>query len=300
MEANKNRPFFCYLAHHAIHSPQQARPQTATLLSERAKTAGVSNLYMGCTYDLDDSLGRLLAKLKELKLEDKTLLIFTSDNGGTQQSSQEPLRGNKGCFYEGGIREPFIVRWPGVVKPGTACDIPVINEDLYPTFLAAANAPTPADATLDGENLLPLYKQAGALQRSAIYWHFPGYLDIPVIRGRDPVFRTRPVTAMRAGDWKLLLNQEEWQLDGGQAGVDTNNAIELYNLKDDIGERHNLAASNHDMRDKLLGQLLEWINRTKALMASQANPSYAPNQHKIDSNGKKQTGVISEASDKDQ
>ena len=299
IEANTNRPFFCYLAHHAIHGPQQTRPETAGLVAQRAKAAGVSDVYMGCTYDLDDSLGKLLAKLKELNLETNTLLIFTSDNGGTQQSSQEPLRGNKGCYYEGGIREPFIARWPGVVKSGTACDAPVINEDLYPTFVAAANAAAPANVILDGESLLPLLKQSGPLQRTAIYWHFPGYLDKPVIRGRDPVFRTRPVTAMRAGDWKLLLYHEEWQLAGGRAGLATNNAVELYNLKNDIGEHHNLALSNPAMRDKLLDQLQQWMRDVNALMPSRPNPDYAPDQHKGGGKGKKNKHATAEASDAD-
>src|SRR5204863_7912117 len=116
-------------------------------------------------YDLDASVGILLQKLKELDLEKNTLVVFTSDNGGVQVSSQEPLRGNKGCYYEGGIREPFIVRWPGVTRPGSRSDVPVINVDLYPTFLAAAGAPVPAGKILDGESLLPLLRGGNALQR---------------------------------------------------------------------------------------------------------------------------------------
>ncbi|MCB1234600.1 MAG: sulfatase, partial [Verrucomicrobiae bacterium] len=180
IEAHRDGPFFCYLAHHAIHSPLQGRPDTLAYFKNKTPGAQHSNpLYAACTYDLDDSVGVLLAKLKELGLEKNTLLVFTSDNGGTQASSQEPLRGNKGSYYEGGIREPFIVRWPGVVPPGSKCDVPVINLDLYPTFLDAAGAPVPAGKTLDGESLLPLLRGAegGALKRPAIFWHFPGYLD---------------------------------------------------------------------------------------------------------------------------
>ena len=276
ISANTNRPFFCYLAHHGIHEPQQSRPETRKLVAERAKAAGVSEMYMGCTYDLDDSVGLLLARLKELNLAENTLLVFTSDNGATPRSSQEPLRGNKGCYYEGGIREPFIVRWPGAVKAGTVCDVPVNNPDLYPTFLAAARAPVPEGAKLDGESLLPLLEQSGALQRTAIYWHFPGYLNEPVKRGRDPVFRTRPVTVMRSGDWKLHLYHEEWQLDGGRERLATNHAVELYNLKDDIGERNDLANVNTAKRDELLDDLLAWIKSTPAPLPSQANPKYAP------------------------
>jgi arylsulfatase A-like enzyme len=274
--ANANRPFFCYLAHHAIHTPLQARPDTRDRVTARAKAAGVTPAYMGCTYDLDHSLGMLLAALKELKLEENTLVVFTSDNGATQQSSQEPLRGSKGGYYEGGIRVPVIVRWPGVVKPGSRCDVPVINLDFYPTFLEAAGAVRPDDTPLDGESLLALLKGGNALRRTGIFWHFPGYLDTPVPRGRDPVFRTRPVSVIRKGDWKLHLYHEEWQLDGGRAALGTNNAVELYHLGDDIGERNNLAQQNPAKRDELLDDLLAWMRSTGAKLPAEPNPGYDP------------------------
>jgi arylsulfatase A-like enzyme len=273
MEKNRDRPFFAKLSHYAIHTGQQARP--STLARFKAKQPGQQHnnaLYAACLYDLDDGVGLLLRKLAELGLERKTLVIFTSDNGGN--SSQEPLRGKKGCYYEGGIREPFIVRWPGVVQPGSRCDVPVINQDLYPTFLAAAGAAPPAGKILDGESLLPLFRQSGPLRRAVIFWHFPGYLDSPVPRGRDPVFRTRPVSVIHKGDWKLHLYHEEWQLDGGHAALATNNAVELYNLRDDIGERHNLVSSNSARRDELLGDLLAWLKATSAKLPTERNSEY--------------------------
>jgi arylsulfatase A-like enzyme len=282
IETNKARPFFCYVAHHAIHVPLQGRPES--LAKFKAKTPGAQHnnaLYAACTYDLDVSIGILLRKLKELGLEENTLVVFTSDNGGLQTSSQEPLRGNKGSYYEGGIREPFIVRWPGVIRPGGRSDTPIINVDLYPTFLAAAGATVPAGKTLDGESLLPLFKGTGTLQRSAIFWHFPGYLDKPVIRGREldvrTGFRSRPVSVIRKGDWKLHLYHEEWQLDGGRAHLETNHAVELYNLADDIGERRDLANENPAKRDELLNELLAWQKSTNALMPSQPNPESGTN-----------------------
>ena len=135
------------------------------------------------------------------------------------------------------IREPFIMYWPGKIKPGTTCDIPVINEDLYPTFLSVAMAEPEKGYTLDGENIMPLAFGKGVLKRESIFWHFPGYLDNPVIRGRDNDFRTRPTTVIRKGDWKLHLFYEEWMLDGGMDKIATNNSVELYNMKEDIGER---------------------------------------------------------------
>ncbi|HMV82395.1 MAG TPA: sulfatase [Blastocatellia bacterium] len=276
IEHNKDKPFFAYVAHHAIHTALEARP--SSLAKFKAKQPGAQHkaaLYAACLYDLDDGVGVLLNKLKELGLDQNTLFIFTSDNGGTQQSSQEPLRGNKGCYYEGGIREPFIAYWPGVINAGTTDKTPVHNVDLYPTFLATAAAKIPAGKTLDGESLLPLFKGNGKLKRQAIFWHFPGYLDDPVLRGRDPVFRTRPVSVIRKGDWKLHLYHEEWQLDGGRYRLATNNAVELYNIAADIGERNNLAQTNRAKRDELLGDLLQWIKTVNAPLPSERNPAYS-------------------------
>ncbi len=281
IEANRDGPFFCYLAHHAIHTPLQGQAETRARFEK--KTPGSQHkdpLYAACTYDLDTSVGQLLDKLRELGLEQNTLVVFTSDNGATQQSPQEPLRGSKGGYYEGGIREPFLVRWPGVVQPGSTCDVPVINVDLYPTFLAAAGAPVPAGKVLDGESLLPLLRGEGGLQRQAIFWHFPGYLDNPVIRGREldvrTGFRSRPVSVIRKGDWKLHLYLEEWQLDGGRADLPGNGAVELYHLGRDLGERENLAAAEAAKRDELLDDLLAWQKNVQALVPDQPNPSYDP------------------------
>ncbi len=279
--AQRDRPFFCYLAHHAIHTPLQGRPETRAKF--QAKAPGTQHddpLYAACTYDLDASVGQLLDHLRELGLEDNTLVVFTSDNGATQQSPQEPLRGSKGGYYEGGIREPFLVRWPGVVKPGSTSDVPVINLDLYPTFLAAAGAPVPEGKVLDGESLLPLLRGESGLKRQAIFWHFPGYLDRPVIRGREldvrTGFRSRPVSVIRKGDWKLHLFHEEWQLDGGRAGLPGNGAVELYHLGRDLGERENLAGTETAKREELLNDLLTWQKDVQALLPTEANPGYDP------------------------
>ncbi|TWT34387.1 sulfatase [Blastopirellula retiformator] len=285
MEENQERPFFCYLAHHAIHGPLQAQPETLAKFEQKEKGKLDPNaMYAGCTYDMDISVGMLLEKLDELKLTDNTLVVFTSDNGATQAAAQEPLRGNKGGYYEGGIREPFLVRWPGVTKPGSTSDVPVINVDLYPTFLAAAGAQVPAGKTLDGESLLPLLSGDAPLKREAIFWHFPGYLNTPVIRGRkldvQTGFRSRPVTVIRKGDWKLHLFHEEWQLDGGREKIATNNAVELYNLKDDIGERNDLANAETAKRDELVDDLLAWWKAVDAKVPTEKNPRYNPGPRK--------------------
>lgn len=287
MEKNRERPFFAYVAHHAIHNPLQARPET--LARFKSKPAGkhhTNALYAACTYDFDDAVGMLLKKIDELGLRENTIVVLTSDNGGTPSSSQEPLRGNKGAYYEGGIREPFIVRWPGNAKPGTKCDVPVINIDLFPTFVEAARTSVPAGKILDGESLTGLVRGEKSLKRQSIFWHFPGYLNNPVTRGRDPLFRTRPVSVIRNGDWKLFLYHEEWQLDGGRDKLASNRAVELYNLRTDTGEHNDLATSNTAKRDELLDDLLAWMKATKALMPESPNPAYKPDPAKQPRAGK--------------
>lgn len=276
IESHRNRPFFAFVAHHAIHAALEARP--SSLAKFQAKKPGQQHhdpLYAACLYDLDDGVRLLLERLDQLGLEQNTLVVFTSDNGGTQRSSQEPLRGSKGGYYEGGIREPLIVRWPGIVKAGARSTTVVQQVDLYPTFLAAAGADVPSGHVLDGENLLPLMKGNGALRRTAIFWHFPGYLDTPVIRGRDPVFRTRPVSVIRKGDWKLHLYHEEWQLDGGREKIATNHAVELYNIASDIGERRDLVGTEPRRREELLDNLLAWVKAINAPLPTERNPAYA-------------------------
>jgi arylsulfatase A-like enzyme len=277
MEENRDRPFLAYIAHHAIHTALEARPSSLRKFEE--KTPGKQHsdpLYAACTYDLDAAVGVVLDKLEELGLTENTVVLFTSDNGGTQKSSQEPLRGSKGGYYEGGIREPMLVRWPGVVQPGSVCDVPVSNIDFYPTFLEIAGVAPSGTQAMDGESLGPLLSASGDLQREALFWHFPGYLNDPVVRPRDPIFRTRPVTVVRKGDWKLHLYHEEWQLDGGRARIETNNAVELYNLRDDVGEHNNLALSSPEKREELVDEILNFWKRTGAVLPTEPTRSIVP------------------------
>jgi arylsulfatase A-like enzyme len=288
IEANRGRPFFAYIPHYAVHARLEGRANTLAHFKNKApgKLGHENNLLAACLSDLDTGIGMVLDKLKALDLERNTLVVFTSDNGGTHVSN-EPLRGKKGGYYEGGIRVPMIVRWPGVVAPGSICDVPVSNVDFYPTFLDAIGAPAPR-SPLDGESLLPLFKNQGGLKRQSLFWHFPGYLDDPVPRGRDPVFRTRPVSVIRQGNLKLHLYHEEWQLDGGRPGLATNRAVELYDLATDPGEHTDLAAVRIQERDALLDALLAWMKQTGAPLPQQINPDYNPkSQTKA---GKKKTG----------
>ena len=273
MQANKDKPTFTFLSHHAIHSSLESRPASLQKFLDKGLNQKLA-LYAACTYDLDESIGNIMEFLKTSGLDKNTLVVITSDNGATQQSSQEPLRGNKGCYYEGGIREPFIALWPEKIKAASVQNTPIINIDLYPTFLAVAGN---TKTKLDGENLLPLFlEQTETTQRDEIFWHFPGYLNDPVIRGRDQFFRTRPVTVMRKGDWKIHLYHEEWLLNGGKKNPKNNTAIEIYNLKDDEGERTNLANINTQKRDELLADLLQWMKKTKAPLPTLITKKHQP------------------------
>lgn len=277
IEQNQSRPFFAYIAHHAIHGKQEAHAKT--LERFKAKTPGAQHnnpLYAACIYDFDACVGEVIKEIDDLHLSDNTLIIFTSDNGATQASSQEPLRGNKGAYYEGGIRIPMIARWPGHIQAGSTSDTPVAFVDFYPTFLALAGSKAPADKVLDGADITGTLKGDATPRTAPLFWHFPGYLNDPVIRGRDPIFRTRPVSAIRKGDWKLMLYHEEWVLDGGKAKLDTNHAVELYNLAEDMGEHNDLALQRKDKRDELLADLLGWIDSAKAPLPSERNPAYDP------------------------
>jgi arylsulfatase A-like enzyme len=277
IEANREGPFFAYVSHYAVHSQLQGRPET--LRHFKSKAPGDRGhgdpLFAACLRDLDTAIGRIREKLNELGVEQNTLIVFTSDNGGTHVS-QEPLRGKKGCYYEGGIRVPMIAHWPGVVRPGSTCDVPVLNTDFFPTFLDVAEAELPS-SPLDGASLVPLLQGESKLKRDAIFWHFPGYLNGPVPRGRDPVFRTRPVSVIRKGDWKLHLYHEEWQLDGGREQLDRSNAAELYNISADPGEQEDLAMAQPDRRDELLDDLLAWMQAASAKLPSQPNPQWKGN-----------------------
>ena len=184
---------------------------------------------------------------------------------------------------EGGIREPMFVYWPGSVQAGTSCQVPVISTDFYPTFLEIAGAQKPKDYILDGSSILPLLNNTGELKREKLFWHFPAYLQ--TYNGlkedsRDPDFRTRPVSVIRKGDWKLLMFHEEWSLDGGLNKIDVNNSIELFNLKNDIGELTNLALERKEKRDELLKDLLTWQKDTHAPIPNKPNPEFGiqPNE----------------------
>jgi arylsulfatase A-like enzyme len=262
IQRHKDAPFFLYLPHFGVHSPHEAKENLIARFKDKAPVGGHhSPVYAAMIASVDESVGRVMAVLDELKLADNTVLIFTSDNGGVGGYAREglkkagditdnaPLRSGKGSLYEGGTRVPFIVRWPGVTTPGSSSDVPTIHVDLYPTFAELGKAPLPENQPLDGESLVPVFRSASAsLKRDAIYQHFPGYLG-----AGEGTWRTTPVGLIEQGDWKLMEFFEDGRL-------------ELYNLKDDIGEQKNLATEQPEKARELHAKMLAWREAIKAPM----------------------------------
>jgi arylsulfatase A-like enzyme len=277
--ASTGRPFFLYLAHHAVHTPIEAKEEIISKYRKKPASGCHQNpVYAAMIHSVDESVAKLNSKLIELGLSENTILILYSDNGGHGTfTCQKPLRGGKGMFYEGGIRVPMFVYWPLKIKPASVCDVPVISTDFYPTFLDIAGISNTGNHTLDGTTLLPLLEGGKTLERNKLFWHFPAYLESYAglkEDSRDPLFRSRPVSVIRKGDWKLMLFHEEWVLDGGRAKISENNSVELYNLAKDQGERNNLCNKEIIKRDELLEELLQWIKETDAPIPSEKNREY--------------------------
>jgi len=258
LDANRKKPFFLYLAHYAVHTPIQAKADLVRKYQMRLTTKYHNNSKYAAMIDsVDQSVGLVLKKLDDLKLAGNTIVVYTSDNGGYGPvTSQHPLRGSKGMLYEGGIRVPLIVRWPGHTKPGSRSDVPVASIDFYPTLLEAAGVKR-GSRLLDGESLVPLLEQKGGLKRKALFWHFPAYLQ--AYRGMPSPWRTTPAGTVRAGDWKLLEFFEDGRL-------------ELYNLKDDIGESKDLAKQRPEKTRELHGLLKAWRKAVSAPVPTEKNP----------------------------
>ena len=269
IEENRSQPWCLFLSHFSVHTPLQAKRQLVEKFDRLPKgTHQRSAVMAAMIQSVDEGVGRLVKKLDELQLREKTAIVFYSDNGGYgPATSMHPLRGSKGSYYEGGIRVPFFVVWPGVVKAESKCQIPVTGVDFYLTLCDIAQAEPPEGQVCDGVSLLPLIKDTGNWQPRSIFWHFPAYLQsysgakANIERQRDPLFRSRPVSVIRDGDWKLM----EFFEDG---------TLELYNLSDDIGESKNLADSNPQKLAELHEKLKLWRAKTKAPIPTEPNPRF--------------------------
>ena len=286
IEGNDGRPFFLNLWYYSVHTPIQARQETIERFEAKAREMGLDKVdafaeggffpcehkktqrivqrliqsdptYAAMVYSLDENIGRLLEAIDRAGQRDSTVVIFTSDNGGlaTAEGSptcNAPLSEGKGWMYEGGTREPLIVRWPGVIEPGSLCRVPVSSPDFYPTLLDMAGLDPLPEQHCDGVSLLPLLDGGDNLDREAIFWHYPHYGN----QGGTPG------SSIRAGDHKLI----EFFDDGH---------VELYNLREDVGEQMNLAAVEPRLAKGLREMLVRWRERVEAKIP-QPNPDYEP------------------------
>jgi arylsulfatase A-like enzyme len=263
LEKNRNKPFFLYLPHNLVHIPllatdaqtkkYQKKAAALPAMEESAKFRPEGQnkdrrvqehpVYAAMVEDLDRSVGSVLSKLDRLGLTDHTLVVFTSDNGGLSTAegsptSNAPLRAGKGWLYEGGIREPLIVRWPGMVKPGSSTDVPCITTDFYPTILEAAGLKLLPEQHRDGISLVSVLrtgKVSASLADRPLYWHYPHYSN----QGGGPA------GAVRQGDWKLIERYE---------GA----SVELFNLRLDPGEQHDLTETEPERTRAMVQQLRDW------------------------------------------
>ena len=276
IDTNRDRPFFLYLSHHAVHTPIQAKKE----LIEKYKKKKPDNEHNNPTYaamieSVDQSVATVMDKLDELGLTDNTVVFFFSDNGGyANATSMAPLRGSKGMLYEGGIRVPMAVRWPPKARPGRLCDVPVIGIDFYPTMLEMAGVPKTQRHILDGQSIVALLTaKKSKFKKRPIFWHFPAYLES--YNEKQWPWRTTPASAVRLGDWKLI---EFFEPAGGGSGTipALPGKFELYNIKDDIGEKNDLAGTMPDKVEELHRILVQWRKSVGAPVPTERNPQYDP------------------------
>ena len=254
---NKDKPFFLYLAHYAVHTPIQAKKDLTEHYQKKPKTEQKNAKYAAMVHSVDDAMGKVLAALDQNGVADHTLIVFTSDNGGLRGPTHNaPLRSGKGYPYEGGIRVPLIISWPGVVKPGSVSKAPVTSVDLFPTILDSAEISRPSDVELDGMSLVGHLHSSGRsrLRRDQLFWHFPHYRHNDIL----------PYSIVRSGKWKLIKRYE-------------GPTFELFDLSADLGEQENLAAKETALVEELDGALMAHLQAVGAKLP-RANPNYQGKQ----------------------
>jgi len=272
--SNKSNPWMLYLTHFAVHTPIQAKKELVPKYEAKKPGTLHDNVKMATMIGaVDDGVGKIVTTLDQLGVRDNTVIIFFSDNGGYGPATDmAPLKGHKGTYYEGGIRVPFFVNWPGIVRSNQRSSEPIIGVDIYPTLCEIAGASLPENQIGDGVSLVGLFK--GERQNlnqdgkpRALHWHFPAYLQS--INGnkcahdeqRDPLFRSRPCSVIRKGKWKLIQFFESGDL-------------ELYDLSSDLGETTNLAESNSTIANELFSELKGWQAQTDAAIPQAPNPKF--------------------------
>jgi uncharacterized sulfatase len=267
IKRNKGKPFFLMLSPFAVHIPLGGMSGKVEKYRKKAAATGRDlphPVYAAMVGHCDDMVGRIVDTVEAEGLTGKTMIVFTSDNGGLYRrydyreraddnvTSLAPLKGEKGALHEGGVRVPLIVKYPPLTNPGTICAEPTISYDFYPTFVDLADAALPKNQTIDGHSLIPLLATPGAkLEREALHWHYPHY------------HHDRPASSIRERDWKLIE-----YLDG-------TGDLELYHLAKDLGETKNLAAEKVGRVADLKKKLAAWRQETVARMPV-PNPHYDP------------------------
>lgn len=277
IEAHREERFFIYLPHYAVHTPIQGKADLTAKYRKKITEDSRHRhaMYAAMVESVDDAMGRIMKALEELEIADRTAIFLTGDNGGLLRiTDNHPLRAGKGSSYEGGVRVPLIVKWPGVTRPGSVCAEPVITADYYPTILEMTGVGGDAEhnARVDGISLAAVLKDPGArLDRDALYWHYPHY---------HPGGAT-PYGAVRDRDWKLIEFYEDMH-------------VELYNLREDLGETKDLAKTHPDRADALRRRLHAWRKEVGAQMPT-ANPDYDPERKNQRRRGRRARGRNREA-----
>jgi arylsulfatase A len=260
IRANADRPFFLYLPHFAVHTPIQAKKKMIERYQRhvREDMHHTNAAYAAMIDSMDQTVGRIRQTLDELGIADHTILIFTSDNGGRIPTTDNtPLRAGKGSCYEGGVRVPLIVYWPNVTEVGSECEVPVITMDLFPTILEMTGTESGTASPVDGVSLMPLLRHTGKLAKRSLYWHYPHYQHYQK-EG------TTPYAAILRGDYRLVEFYDDHR-------------VELYNLRDDPGERNNIAKSSPELVTSLRDELHAWLRAVDAQMPT-PNPNYDPSK----------------------
>lgn len=262
LDETQGKPFFLYLPHFAVHTPIQAKADVADRYRGAAARPGQSHSYpeyAAMVESVDDSVGAVMKKLTAMSVADRTVVIFTSDNGGViarpHITSNEPLRGEKGTHYEGGVRVPLIVHWPGAIQPGSVSAVPAMGIDIFPTIADIAGLPLPPK--IDGLSLAPVLRGTGGVVRRALYWHYPHY------NFHQNLAPLHPGGAMRKGSYKLIEHYEDGRL-------------ELYDLEKDPGERRDLAASMKERAAELQREFAAWRKSAGAQMPTPDSEGFNP------------------------
>ena len=246
------------MAHYAVHTPIQAKEELASMYRSKPRYGQKSPKYAAMIQSVDQAVGKIISALEDTGIADRTVIIFTSDNGGFSRfTNNSPLRAGKGYPYEGGIRVPLIIRCPAVVKPGTISREPVTSVDYLPTICELAGVKPPADRAIDGLSLVDHLRANGTakLPRDAIFWHFPHYRD-----------EIAPYSIVRSGRWKLIRRYE-------------GDTFELFNLEEDISETNDLARTMPEKVRQLNARLTAWLNDAVAKLPK-PNPDYRPKTDK--------------------